>query len=96
MTMVVGIESAYIEVSAEFASEADADRWERELPVWRRKLLTNPVVFLGGFASLIGRAENSREGNTLRLRAATSTEELQRLLNLAANLTRAAQTQRRQ
>jgi hypothetical protein len=96
MILVVGLESAYLEVSAVFASEADADRWERELPAWRRKLVTNPAVFLTGIGSLIGRAENSREGSTLRLRASTTTEELQRLLNLAANLTRAAQTHRRE
>ncbi len=90
MTLLVGVEAPFIEVNAEFATAAEADRWEGDLPTWRRKLLTNPLVFLGGFASLIGRAESSREGNTLRLRAETSTEELQRLLNLIANLTRTA------
>jgi hypothetical protein len=95
MTLVVGVEAPYIDVSAEFATKADADRWERDLPTWKRKLLTNPVVFLGGFASLIGRAEPSREGNTLHLHAETSTEELQRLLNLIANLTRSFQAQPR-
>jgi hypothetical protein len=90
MTLVVGVEAPYIDISAEFASQADADRWERDLPTWKRKLLINPVVLLSGFGSLIGRAENSREGNTLHLHAETSTEELQRLLNLIANLTRTA------
>ena len=95
ITLVVGIESPYIEVTAEFASKADADRWESEIPVWRRRLLTNPVIFLSGFASLIGRAESSREESRLRLHAETTIEELQRLLALAANLTRAAQVGRR-
>jgi hypothetical protein len=90
MTLLVGVESPFIELSAEFKSAAEADGWERDLPAWRRKVLTNPVVLLSGFASLIGRSESSREGNTLHLRAATSTEELQRLLNLIANLTRGA------
>jgi hypothetical protein len=95
MILVVGVEPAYLAISAEFAHEAEAERWVRELPYWRRKLLGNPLVILGGFASLIGRAEISREGSTLTLRAETSADELQRLLNLAANLTRAAQQARR-
>jgi hypothetical protein len=90
ITLVVGIAAPYLEVSAEFAADADADRWEQDLPAWRRKVMLNPVVILSGFASLIGRAESSREGNTLRLRVDTSTEELQRLLNLVATLTRTA------
>jgi hypothetical protein len=95
MTLVVGLEPAYLAISAEFAKDAEAQRWERDLPHWRRKLLTNPLVFLGGFTSLIGRAEISREGNTLYVHANSTAEELQRLLNLAANLTRAAQQARR-
>ena len=47
-------------------------------------------MFLSGFSSLVRRAETSREGNILHLRAETSMEELQRLLNLIANLTRTA------
>jgi len=90
MTLLVGVESPFIEVIAEFKSAAETDRWEHDLPAWRRKALTNPVIILSGFASLIGRSELSRDGNTLRLRAGTSTEELQRLLNLIANLTRSA------
>lgn len=89
-TLVVGLEAPYVEASAEFATEAQAKRWERELPLWRRKLLTNPLVFVGGFATLIGRVESSREGRTMYLRVETSVEELQRLLNLVATLTRTA------
>jgi hypothetical protein len=95
MTLLVGVEAPFIEVSAEFKTAAEANRWERDLPPWKRKLLANPVVILSGFSSLIGRAETSREDNTLHLRAETSTEELQRLLNLIANLTRTALSQPR-
>ncbi|MBN2574902.1 MAG: hypothetical protein JXP73_10095 [Deltaproteobacteria bacterium] len=95
LTVLVGLQEPYIEVSAEFPSVLAAKRWEKELPSWRRKLLLNPAVILGGAASLIARAENSREDNTLRVHANTSTEELQRLLNLAATLIRAAQAPRR-
>jgi len=90
LTLVVGVEAPYIEVSAEWKTAAEADRWEHEFPSWKRKLLGNPLVFVSGFSSLIRRAENSREGNTLHLRAETTVDELQRLLNLIANLTRSA------
>ena len=88
LTLVVGAETPFIEILAEFKTTDDADRWERELPGWKRKVVTNPAVFLSGFSSLVGRAQTTREGNTLQTRIEVSTAELQRLLNLAANLTR--------
>jgi hypothetical protein len=90
LTLVVGVETPFIEILAEFKTAADADRWERDLPAWKRKVVTNPVVLLSGFSSLIGRAQITREENTLQTRIEVSTAELQRLLNLAANLTRTA------
>jgi hypothetical protein len=90
LTLVVGAETPFIEILAEFKTAADADRWERDLPTWRRRIATNPAVFLSGFASLVSRAQFTREGNALQTRIEVSTAELQRLLNLAANLTRAA------
>jgi hypothetical protein len=88
LTLVVGVETPFIEILAEFKTTAEADRWERDLPAWRRRIATNPAIFLSGFSSLIGRAELTREGNTLQTRIEISTAELQRLLNLAANLAR--------
>ena len=82
-------------MSAEFHSPGAAERWEKELPGWRRKLLLNPAMILSGAASLIARAENTREGNILHLHANTSTAELQRLLNLAVTFIRAAQAGKR-
>jgi hypothetical protein len=90
LTLVVGTETPFIEILAEFKTTADADRWERDLPAWKRKVVTNPVVLLSGFSSLVGRAQITREENTLQTRIEVSTAELQRLLNLAANLTRTA------
>ena len=90
LTLVVGAETPFIEVLAEFRTAADADRWERDLPAWKRKVISNPAVFLSGFSSLISRAQTTREENTLQTRIDVSTAELQRLLNLAANLTRSA------
>jgi hypothetical protein len=94
VTLLVGLDPPFIDASAEFAEDADAERWERDVPGWRRKLLANPLLLLGGFSALVARVESSREGNTLHLRAETSPEELQRLLNLAAKLTLAAQQAR--
>jgi hypothetical protein len=90
LTLVVGAETPFIEILAEFKTAAEADRWEHDLPAWKRKIVTNPAVFLSGFSSLVGRAQITREENTLQTRIEVSTAELQRLLNLAANLTRTA------
>jgi hypothetical protein len=87
VTLLVGVESPFLALSAEFNSAADADRWERDLPTWKRKIVTNPIVILAGFSSLVGRAEISREDNTLQTRIELSTAELQRLLSVIANLT---------
>jgi hypothetical protein len=87
VTLLVGVESPFLAISAEFSSAADADRWERDLPTWKRKIVTNPIVILAGFSSLVSRAEISREDNTLQTRIELSTAELQRLLNVIANLT---------
>jgi hypothetical protein len=90
ITLVIGAETPFIEILAEFKTAADADRWERDLPAWKRKVVTNPVVLLSGFSSLVSRADFTREENTLQTRIEVSTAELQRLLNLAANLARTA------
>ena len=90
LTLVVGVETPFIEILAEFRTATEADRWEHDLPTWKRKIATNPAVFLSGFASLINRAQFTREENILQTRIEVSTAELQRLLNLAANLTRSA------
>jgi hypothetical protein len=91
ITLLIGAEAPFIDVIAEFTSSADADVWEREVPVWKRKLALNPVVLLSGFSSLIGRTQLSRDGDSLRLHADTSSQELQRLLTLIVTLTKAAQ-----
>ena len=90
MTLVVGTDTPYIEIIADFKTAPEADQWQGDLPSWKRKIATNPIVLLSGFSGLVNRAETSRDGNTLQLRADTSAEELQRLLNLIANLARTA------
>jgi hypothetical protein len=90
LTLVVGAQAPYIQLIAEFKTEADAERWEHDLPMWRRRLLTNPIVLLSGFSPLIRRAEISREGTNLELRVNATIDEIQRLLNLVSNLARTA------
>lgn len=90
LTLVIGAQTPYILLVAEFKSDADAEHWEQDLPGWRRQLLSNPIVLISGFSALIRRAAISREGSTLELRVDATVEEMQRLLNVAANLTRTA------
>jgi len=90
LALTVGLDLPFLALGADFKSEAAAVEWERELPKWRRKLLLNPVVLLGGFSPLLERTRTTREGSSLELRAESSSEELQRLLNFTANLMRAA------
>jgi hypothetical protein len=88
---VAGVDpSPYLELVGEFASESEARAWERDLPVWKRQLMLNPMLLVAGFAPLLERAEVSREERTLFVRASTTPEELQRLLTLATNLARSA------
>jgi hypothetical protein len=95
LTLVVGAQTPYIQVIAEFKTEADAERWEEDLPAWRRQLLTNPIVLISGFSALIRRAQISRDGSNLELRVDATVDEIQRLLNVAVNLTRTAAAARR-
>jgi hypothetical protein len=92
---VAGLDTPYFEIDADFKTASAADRWAREIPRLKHKALINPVVLLGGMSPLIQRSQLSRIGETsLQVRAESSTEEIQRLLNLAANLVRAAQAAR--
>jgi hypothetical protein len=95
VTLVVGIEASYLELVAEFGTAEGAEGFEQELPAWRQRLLTNPVVLLGGFSPLIRRTEMSRDGSTVDLRVDATVDEIQRLLNLVANLARGALSARR-
>lgn len=89
ITLVAGIDPVpYLELVAEFASEADARAWEREFPAWKRRLLVNPVVLLAGFAPLLDRFELEREESSVFLRTGATPQEMQRLLTLTTNLAR--------
>lgn len=90
LTLVVGAQTPYVQVIAEFKTEADAERWEQDLPAWRRQLLVNPLVMVSGFSALIRRAEVLRTGANLELRIDLGPDEIQRLLSVVSNLARTA------
>jgi hypothetical protein len=86
VTGVVGRDpDPFIELTADFADEAEARRWEAAWPVLQRKLRTNPYVVLGGFAAIVGRVTLVREGSTAKLRLSATEEETLRILQMAAS-----------
>jgi len=90
VTLVVGAQTPYIRVIAEFKTEDDAAKAEESVPAWQRRLLLNPIVLVSGFAPLVRRAEVSRDGSKLEVRVDATSDEIQRILSLAVNLTRSA------
>jgi hypothetical protein len=89
ITLVVGVDpEPYFELVGAFVNEEEARACESRLPVWKRRLMLNPMLLLAGFAPLLDRAELSREEQTLFLRASITGQELQRLLAVATNVAR--------
>jgi hypothetical protein len=83
---VVGIADApYLDIVAEFKTEAPAGQWETQWPTVQRKLRTNPLLVLSGFSPLVTRARLEREGRTVRLHLAVSRDETLRLLAMASH-----------
>jgi hypothetical protein len=83
---VIGVADApFLDVVAEFKTEAPAEQWETQWPILQRKLRTNPMLVLSGFSSLVTRAQLSREGRAVRLHLAVSHDETLRLLAMAAH-----------
>ena len=86
LAVVLGIQpEPFLEITATFADEAGARRWEATWPGLQRKLRTNPYVVLGGLAPLVARLTSTREGAAVRLRLTASEDETVRLLQLAAS-----------
>ena len=83
---VLGVEpEPFLEITATFAEEAGAQRWETSWPALQRKLRTNPYVVLGGLSPLVARLTSAREGAVVTLRLTASQEETVRLLQVAAS-----------
>ena len=60
---VVGIADApFLDVVAQFKTEAPAQQWEANWPTVQRKLRTHPLLVLSGFSPLVTRARLEREG----------------------------------
>jgi len=83
---VVGIADApFLDVVAQFKSEAPARQWEQQWPTVQRKLRTHPLLVLSGFSPLVTRAQLDRDGQAVRLHLAVSHDETLRLLAMAAH-----------
>jgi hypothetical protein len=86
ITAVLGRDpDPFLEITAEFADEAEARRWDTSWPVLQKKLRTNPYVVLGGFGGIMGRITSSRDGGTAKLRVSATEDETLRILQMAAN-----------
>jgi hypothetical protein len=83
---VVGVADApFLDIVAEFKTEAPAAQWQTQWPTLQRKLRTHPLLVLSGFSTLVTRAQLDREGRTVRLHLAVSHDETLRLLGMAAH-----------
>ena len=83
---VIGVADApYIDLVAQFKTDAPAQQWEANWPTVQRKLRTHPLLVLSGFSSLVTRAQLDRDGRTVRLHLAVSRDETLRLLAIAAH-----------
>jgi hypothetical protein len=85
VSAVIGTDPGpYLEVTAEFAGEAEAVHWEKEWPNLQRRLRAHPVVVLTGFSPLVSRATLARTGSTVRFHETATSDETFRLLQIAA------------
>ena len=83
---VVGVADApFLDLVAQFKTEAPAQQWETSWPTMQRKLRTHPLLVLSGFSSLITRAQLDRDGRSVHLHIAVSHDETLRLLAMAAH-----------
>jgi len=82
---VIGVADApFLDVVAEFKTDAPAEQWQAQWPIIQRKLRTHPLLVLTGFSSLVTRAHLDREGRNVRLHLEVSHDETLRLLAMAA------------
>jgi len=83
---VIGIADApFLDVVAQFKTEAPAQQWEANWPTMQRKLRTHPLLVLSGFSALVTRAQVERDGRQVRLHLAVSHDETLRLLAMASH-----------
>jgi hypothetical protein len=86
ISMVAGTTpTSFVELTAHFAAEREAQVWENEFPGWKQKLLGNPLVLLAGLNPIVSRAELHREGRAVVLRTTASPEETRRILQMIVN-----------
>jgi hypothetical protein len=86
ISMVAGTTpTSFVELTAHFAAEREAELWESEFPGWKQKLLGNPLVLLAGLNPIVSRAQLHREGTAVVLRTTASAEETRRILQMIVN-----------
>jgi hypothetical protein len=84
---IVGIaDGPYLDVVADFKTEAPARHWEAQWPTLQRKFRTNPYVMGAGFSAIVARAKLEREGTRVRVHLAVSRDETLRLLAVAQSV----------
>ncbi|HXJ21792.1 MAG TPA: hypothetical protein VMT03_16325 [Polyangia bacterium] len=76
----------FLDLTAQFADEAQARHWETEWPNLRGRLRTNPFVILGGFSAIVGRVTLERDERTIRVHLTATHDETVRLLGVALRL----------
>ncbi|HVU52860.1 MAG TPA: hypothetical protein VHL80_19395, partial [Polyangia bacterium] len=85
IAVVLGVApEPFLEITATFPGEVEAQRWEATWPTLKSKLRSNPYVVLGGLSPLVARLTSTREGSSVVLRLTATEEETVRLLQVAA------------
>jgi hypothetical protein len=89
ISLVAGTTPAsFLELAADFAALAQASAWEAEWPLWKRRLLGNPLVLLAGLNPIVTRAELNRDDRRIKLRTTATPEETRRILQMIVNFAR--------
>jgi hypothetical protein len=78
-------DAPFLDVIAEFKTDAPAQQWETQWPIVKRRLRTHPLLVLTGFSSLVTRAQLDRQGRSVHLHLTVTHDETLRLLAMAAH-----------
>jgi hypothetical protein len=89
LSLVAGAaERSFLELVADFATEAQASGWQTEWPAWKQRLLGNPLLLLAGLNPIVTRAELRRDDRRVHLRTTATPEETRRILQMIVNFAR--------
>jgi hypothetical protein len=86
ISMIAGTSpTSFLELTAHFAAETEAQAWEDQFPRWKQQLLGNPLVLLAGLNPIVSRAELRRQDRAVILRTTATPEETRRILQMIVN-----------